>query len=170
MPVNTCPRWIHVQYSTCLLKKAKFNYLINNTIITPHITTESKLLLEIRTYRLHAYKAESSGTTARSDTRTHTHAHMNASTHNSYLPVIGVHEMHGRMHPNYWQITILLVVGPLFIIGLLYDDPTPSHSRQIAYKNFATTNKCTYVHVCGNEREDIYILVVHNAVLCTAST
>ena len=24
--------------------------------------------------------------------------------HNSYLPVIGVHEMHGRMHPNYWQI------------------------------------------------------------------
>ena len=30
--------------------------------------------------------------------------------HNSYLTVIGVHEMHGRMHPNYWQITILLVV------------------------------------------------------------
>ena len=29
---------------------------------------------------------------------------------NSYLPVIGVHEMHGRMHPNYWQITIFLVV------------------------------------------------------------
>ena len=29
---------------------------------------------------------------------------------NSYLPVIGVHEMHGRMHPNYWQITSLLVV------------------------------------------------------------
>ena len=28
-----------------------------------------------------------------------------------YLPVIGVHEMHGRMHPNYWQITILLVVN-----------------------------------------------------------
>ena len=101
---------------------------------------------------------------------THAHTHMNASTHNSYLPVIGVHEMHGRMHPNYWQITILLVVGPLFIIGLLYDDPTPSHSRQIAYNNFATTNKCTYVHVCGNEREDIYILVVHIAVLCTAST
>ena len=29
---------------------------------------------------------------------------------NSYLTVIGVHEMHGRMHPNYWPITILLVV------------------------------------------------------------
>ena len=34
------------------------------------------------------------------------------TTNNSYLPVIGVHEMHGRMHPNYWQITILLVVDP----------------------------------------------------------
>ena len=31
-------------------------------------------------------------------------------TYNSYLPVIGVHEMRGRMHPNYCQITILLVV------------------------------------------------------------
>ena len=31
-------------------------------------------------------------------------------THNSYLPVIGVREMHGRMHPNYWQIIVLLVV------------------------------------------------------------
>ena len=25
-------------------------------------------------------------------------------TYNSYLTVIGVHEMHGRMHPNYCQI------------------------------------------------------------------
>ena len=31
-------------------------------------------------------------------------------SYNSYLPVIEVHEMHGWMHPNYWQITILLVV------------------------------------------------------------
>ena len=38
---------------------------------------------------------------------THTH------THNSYLTVIGVHKMHGRVHPNYCQITILLVVDPL---------------------------------------------------------
>ena len=29
---------------------------------------------------------------------------------NSYLTVTGMHEMHGRMHPNYCQITILLVV------------------------------------------------------------
>ena len=38
------------------------------------------------------------------------HAYNIHKIHNSYLPVIGVHEMHGRMHPNYWQITILLVV------------------------------------------------------------
>ena len=44
-----------------------------------------------------------------SSRRAHAHAHARP-VHNSYLPVIGVHEMHGRMHPNYWQITILLVV------------------------------------------------------------
>ena len=27
---------------------------------------------------------------------------MHNTINNSYLPVIGVHEMHGRMHPNYW--------------------------------------------------------------------
>ena len=46
------------------------------------------------------------------ETCTHniTHSQSHTHTHNSYLPVIGVHEIHGRMHPNYWQITILLVV------------------------------------------------------------
>ena len=39
---------------------------------------------------------------------THTHTH-----NNCYLTVIGVHEMHGRMYPNYCQITILLVVDLL---------------------------------------------------------
>ena len=33
-----------------------------------------------------------------------------SSVHNSYLIAIGVHEMHGQMHPNYCKITILLVV------------------------------------------------------------
>ena len=36
--------------------------------------------------------------------------HMHTNMYNSYLPVIGVHEVHGRMHPNYCQITIMLVV------------------------------------------------------------
>ena len=31
-------------------------------------------------------------------------------TFSSYLTVIGVHEMHAQIHPNYSQITILLVV------------------------------------------------------------
>ena len=41
--------------------------------------------------------------------------------HNSYLTVIGVHEMHSRMHPNFCKITILLVVmtHPLPIAGKL---------------------------------------------------
>ena len=30
--------------------------------------------------------------------------------YNSYLTVIWVLEMHSRMHPNYWQMTILVVV------------------------------------------------------------
>ena len=33
-------------------------------------------------------------------------------TCSSYLTVIGVHELHGRVYPTYCQITILLVVDP----------------------------------------------------------
>ena len=39
--------------------------------------------------------------------------HVCMHTRSSYLTVIGVHEMHGQMHPNYCQITNLLVVDPL---------------------------------------------------------
>ena len=55
------------------------------------------------------------------------------NAYNSYLTVIGVHEMHGPMHHNYSPITIFLVVD---LIGLLYNDLTSSHSWQIAYKHF----------------------------------
>ena len=54
----------------------------------------------------------------------------------SYLTVIVVHEMHGRMLHNHCQITNLLAHDPPFIIGLPYDDPPPSPSQQLAYKNF----------------------------------
>ena len=37
------------------------------------------------------------------------HVHVCLHNYNSYQPVIGVHEMHGRIYPNYWHITILLV-------------------------------------------------------------
>ena len=40
----------------------------------------------------------------------HTYAWMNAHAYDSFLIVIGVYEMHGRIHPNYYQITVLLVV------------------------------------------------------------
>ena len=36
-------------------------------------------------------------------THTHTHTHTHAVdmyTHSSYMTLIGVHEMHGRVHPN----------------------------------------------------------------------
>ena len=57
--------------------------------------------------------------------QTHTHTH----THSSYLTVIGVHEMHGRVYPNYCHITILF-------IGLPYDDPLFPCNWQFAFKNF----------------------------------
>ena len=84
--------------------------------------------------------------------------------HYRFLTVIEVHEMHGQMYPNYCQITILLVVSwPLFIIGLLHDDPTPFHSWQIAYKNFGcilplahddhkSVCVCIHVHVHTHTR------------------
>ena len=57
-------------------------------------------------------------------------------TSNSCKTLIGVHEMHGRMHPKLRSCNYF--VGPWrpFIISLLYDHPHPSSSRQLAYKNF----------------------------------
>ena len=57
--------------------------------------------------------------------------------HNSYLTVIGVHEMHAWSNaPQLLSDNYFVGNWPLFIIGLLYNDLTPSHSRQIAYKYF----------------------------------
>ena len=65
--------------------------------------------------------------------------------------IVGVHEMHGQMHPNYCQITILLVVDlcsslayfimtqPLPIPGKL---PIKLGTRQLP------TNTCAYVYMC----------------------
>ena len=76
--------------------------------------------------------------------------------YNSYLPVIGVHEMHGRMHPNYWQITILLVVDlcsslayfmmtqPLLIAGKL---PIKTLVAKQLPTNTCTCT-CICIHVC----------------------
>ena len=40
---------------------------------------------------------------------THTYTH----THSSYMTLIGVHEMHGRMHSNSCHVTDLFVRDPL---------------------------------------------------------
>ena len=44
---------------------------------------------------------------------------------NSYMTFIGVHEMHGRMHPNKCHITILLAHDPLSSSAYLVITYTP---------------------------------------------
>ena len=66
---------------------------------------------------------------------------------NTYLLVIVVHEMHGRIHHNYWQITIVLVHDPLSLSDYIpHGEPHPSCDRQFAYKNFrsAVAYKCYF--------------------------
>ena len=81
----------------------------------------------------------------------HTHTHMQTRVcvcvcmyvfvcaytyaHSSYMTLIGVHEMHGRVNPNQCR-NWFVGSWPPFIIDLLYDDPPPSRSQQIAYINF----------------------------------
>ena len=82
-----------------------------------------------------------------------------------YLPVIGVHEMHGRMHPNYCQITILLVVDlcsslaysmmtqPLPIAGklsikTLVARQLPTNLNVHVHVHTCVRCVCTYVYVC----------------------
>ena len=57
------------------------------------------------------------------------------TTNYSYLTVIVVNEMHGRMHHNHLDNNFVDPCPP-FIIDLLYNDPPPSSTRQFAYKTF----------------------------------
>ena len=43
------------------------------------------------------------------------HAHVHCTC--SYMTVIGMHELHGRMHPNYGHVTILLEVAGLLTLA-----------------------------------------------------
>ena len=72
---------------------------------------------------------------------THTHTH----THNSYLPVIGVYEMHA----NYWQIIILLVVDLCSSLAyFMMTQPLPIAGKlpikTLVAKQLPTTNKLSY--------------------------
>ena len=49
----------------------------------------------------------------------------------SYMPLIGVHEMHGQMHPNQGLVTGLLAHDP-FNIGLPYDHPMITYTPLVA--------------------------------------
>ena len=51
------------------------------------------------------------------------------------VTVIGVHEMHGRMHPNYCQITILLVVDNYYVFVC------------VCMCACVCVHVCTYMHV-----------------------
>ena len=71
-------------------------------------------------------------------TQTYTFTHTCTHTHNSYLTVIMVHEMHGRMQHMYThsQITILLAHDPLSSLAypMMVTQALPSRSRQFAYR------------------------------------
>ena len=77
---------------------------------------------------------------------------VNIHVHNSYLPVIGVHsigvhEMHGRMHPNYWQITILLVVDLCSSLAyFMMTQPLPIAGK-LPIKTLVAKQLPTNVHV-----------------------
>ena len=73
-------------------------------------------------------------------------------THNSYLTVIGVHEMHGRIHPNYCQITILLVVDLCSSLAYFMTHPLPIVNKlpiQTLVARQLPTNRhiATYKHI-----------------------
>ena len=52
-------------------------------------------------------------------------------TYNSYLPVIGVHELHRRMHPNYFQITT--VNCEYFDVKIFSDSMTCAKIKRTKY-------------------------------------
>ena len=85
--------------------------------------------------------------------------HVVKFSYNSYLPVIGVHEMHDRMHPNYWQITILLVVDLCSSLAyFMMTHPLPIASK-LPIKTLVAkqlpTNYCTCTcianHCCSSQ-------------------
>ena len=73
-------------------------------------------------------------------------------TYNSYLPVIGVHELHGRMHPNYWQITILLVVDLCSSLAYFMMTQTLPIASKLPIKTLVAkqlpTSTVVHVYVC----------------------
>ena len=82
------------------------------------------------------------------------------NVYSSYLPVIGVHSTMHLMHPNYWQITILLVVD--LCSSLAYFMMT--HPLPIAGKMPIKTMVAKQIHMyCDCVGFNIvYVMTVHN--------
>ena len=56
----------------------------------------------------------------------HVPVHACAQCHSSYMTLIGVHKMHGRVPPNYCHVTNLFVHGPFLSSGypkIIYTHP-----------------------------------------------
>ena len=82
--------------------------------------------------------------------------------YNSYLTVIGVHEMHGRMHPNYCQITILLVVDPLsssVYPMMTHSSPVPGN---LPIKTLVTRQLPTNTYTCTRSHLTIWLCYAMN--------
>ena len=65
----------------------------------------------------------------------------------SYKTLIGVHEMHGRMHPNQGLVTVLLVHDPLSSLAYPMITHTPLVASNLPIKTLvaiAMTNKFIY--------------------------
>ena len=97
----------------------------------------------------------------------HTHMHTRAHINNSYQPVIGMHEMHGRMHPNYWQITILLVVDLCSSLAyFMMTHPLPIAGK-LPIKTLVTKQLPTNTHVHVYTQ---YTLMIKEPCQCLSNT
>ena len=80
--------------------------------------------------------------------KTHTHTH----THSSYLTAIGVHEMHGRVYPNYRHTTILFIglylmmTHCLHVTGNLLLKTLVARQLPINVHTNTLTQKLTHIH------------------------
>ena len=77
--------------------------------------------------------------------------------YNSYLIVIGVHEMHGRMHPNYCQITILLVVDLYSSLAYcIMTQPLPIAGK-LPIKTLVAGQLPTNTYICIFSANEIFL-------------
>ena len=94
---------------------------------------------------------------------THTimHTQYHTHTHSSYMTSIGVHEMHGRVHPNKCHVTVVDLCSSLAYFMMTHPFPVagklpietlvarqlPKHTHKHTHTNTHThTHKHTHTH------------------------